>query len=76
MFSRFYITRLGIFGSMIDETQNIIEKPSLILHSVGGFFNEMDQISLFHKLNSHEVWPYYKGSAILLHCFEKNKRYE
>ena len=29
-----------------------------------------DQVSLFHRLKSDEIWHHYKGSVILLHCFE------
>ena len=35
---------------------------------------EGEQVSMFHRLKSDELWHHYKGSAILLHCFE-NDRY-
>lgn len=32
-----------------------------------------EQISLFHRLKSDEIWHYYKGSVTNLHCFEGNQ---
>jgi predicted cupin superfamily sugar epimerase len=37
---------------------------------------EGNQVSLFHRLKSDEVWHHYRGSVVLLHCFEKNKYFQ
>ena len=37
---------------------------------------EGNQVSHFHRLKSDEVWHHYKGSALLLHCLEKNKYFQ
>ena len=37
---------------------------------------EGNQVSHFHRLKSDEVWHHYKGSALLLHCLERNKYFQ
>lgn len=39
------------------------------------FLLEGNQVSLFHRLKSDEIWHYYKGSAAILHCLEENGNY-
>ena len=36
---------------------------------------EGDQVSLFHKLKSDEVWHFYAGSTLALHLLKPDKSY-
>jgi predicted cupin superfamily sugar epimerase len=37
---------------------------------------EGEQVSLFHKLKSDEIWHFYTGSPIILHCLDEDKGYQ
>jgi uncharacterized protein len=74
----------GGFFKEIYRSKQVISNSSLpIKHSGDRNFSTSiyyllvgEQISHFHRLKSDEIWHFYKGSPIILHCISEGKYFQ
>ena len=54
---------------------NVLQKNFIGVRNISTsiyFLLDGYQVSLFHKIKSDELWHFYKGSPIILHCLNNN----
>ncbi len=69
----------GGFFSEIYRSHEMIERGSLPKRYTGNrsfstsiyFMLLKEQVSLFHCILSDEIWHFYKGSPVIIHCLDK-----